>query len=224
MVAADMLGVEGLRYLFYPKYYPHAPGYPRLDVLLPERSKVTEGTAVCLTFDSVTAGGVIERVTLQHELAVHEAEYQVCAGRMILSGMTDEPNQIFTFGGSMSLGQRAWTTLCQITSPAPLIPLRLAYRHSVSMRLAEEVEALFARRRAAWACDPGAFDQRLAAADPLKLYCACLLTLSIKFSDYDIEAEHDFIRHFTHFLQSEIESLQQMGNWPLNRCLLEDIL
>jgi hypothetical protein len=91
------------------------------------------------------------------------------------------------------------------------------------MRLAEEVEVLLAHRRAAWGCDPGAYEQRLALANPHTLYCACLERLSIQFQDFYLEAEHDFMRQFTRFLHAEIQTIQQMGEWPLKLFSLEDL-
>jgi hypothetical protein len=224
MVSGDTLAIDGLRYLFYPERYPHAPGYPRLDILLPEGSEEMQGRAPCLIFDAIDGNRSIERVCIQHTAVIGEESYRMCAGRLILSGVQDEPVQIFTFGSTMNLGHRARATLCQITSPAPLIPLQLAYRHSTAMRLAEEIEVLFAQRRAAWGYDPGAYEQQLALADPHTLYLACLEALSIEFQDFCLEAEHDFILEFISFLQTEIQTIQKLGEWPSHLCSLKDLI
>ena len=120
--------------------------------------------------------------------------------------------------------RRSQSTLCQIASRAPLIPLQLLFRRSISMRLAEEVEVLMAHRRAAWACDPGAYEQRLARADPLSLYCTCLERLSIRLQHFCREVEPAFIMQFACFLEAEIQTLREMGEWPPAVPPIEEIL
>jgi hypothetical protein len=71
-------------------------------------------------------------------------------------------------------------------------------------QLIEEVEILFAERRAAQ--DDAAFDRRLAAADPLQLYRACLVALDEKFASRP--AADDAQRRFKQFLHTAVQACE----------------
>jgi len=65
------------------------------------------------------------------------------------------------------------------------------------------VEILFAERRAAWLGAEEQFERRLAQADPLALYYACLAALCQKF-DCDMEREDDIDHALRHFLRAAL--------------------
>jgi hypothetical protein len=223
MITHDAAPLCGLRYIFEPKAYQHAPGFPRLDIFLEDGSAQPETRSPSLEMDIADGIQPITRLTLHHGSAQGE-RYQVCAGRIVASDDRGDTMKLFTFGGDLCVRREDGFTVCTITSPAPILPLHLHQPCDISERLAEEVEVLLARRRAAWAIDPLAYQHRLVQADPRVLYQACLEKLCHQFRDFCLEAEHDFMLEFTHFLQSEIQTIQKMGGWPPNLCSLEKLL
>jgi hypothetical protein len=109
----------------------------------------------------------------------------------------------FTFGGTLHLDSDARRTICQLVSPAPLLE-HARELSSLEENLIEEVQILFAERRAVQ--DDDAFDRRLAAADPLQLYRACLVALNEKFAHFP--STDDAQRPFKQFLHSATQSLE----------------
>ena len=85
--------------------------------------------------------------------------------------------------------------------PAPLL-VRARHAPSLAERLIEEVQILFAERRAAQ--DEDDFARKLAAADPVQLYRACLVALSPKFESFP--AQDEPYRRFKQFLHGAMQS------------------
>jgi hypothetical protein len=192
---------EQLGYYFHPPQEAHAIGYSQLDVVIrpaPTGEHFDPRSLTCLT---ATDGGST-RLRVFHPWT-HETTYRVCAGEIDLDDAREEHVKAFTFGGTLRVDSYAGRTLCQIVSPAPLLE-HARQASSLPERLIEEVQILFAERRAAQ--DDDAFDRRLAAADPLQLYRACLVALDEKFASYP--AADDARRHFKQFLHTPLQSLE----------------
>jgi hypothetical protein len=78
-----------------------------------------------------------------------ETSYRVCAGGIDLGDARREQHvKAFTFGGTLRIDSYSLRTLCQLISPAPLLE-RTQQTAGLQEQLIEEVEILFAERRAA---------------------------------------------------------------------------
>jgi hypothetical protein len=89
------------------------------------------------------------------------------------------------------------------------------------MLLAVEVEVELARRRAARLADLEVYENRLAAADPLTLYTACLKTLREKLEHFPHREMHN---DFVDFLCAEMRTLHRAGLWPSRAIELDELI
>lgn len=221
MHSQDEFDKNGLGYTFHPRLYSHAPGHPQLDIVL--RAKPTERhfDPVRVRLTVAAPGDGLELVTIWHHPESSEEHHRVCAGFVAISDRRDKRVEAFTFGGDLHVTPQADLTLCVLTSPAPIIeilPQPLTHGPSVATMLVDEVEALIARRRAAWEREqgPDAFDKRLAATDPFVLYLACLQALNENYAHlpHQHQEEDTLTQEFVAYLQGEIKTLDQTGKWP----------
>jgi hypothetical protein len=193
---------EHLGYYFHPPLEAHAIGYSQLDVVIrpaPTGEHFDPQSLTCL----IATDGGSTRLHVLHPWT-QETRYRVCAGEIDLDDARGEHVKAFTFGGTLRVDSDSRRTLCQIVSPAPLLE-RARQTPSLPVQLIEEVQILFAERRAAQ--DDDAFDRRLAAADPLQLYRACLVALNEKFAHYP--ATDDGQRRFNQFLHTATQALEE---------------
>jgi hypothetical protein len=191
---------EQLGYCFHPPTAEHALGYPQLDVVIrpiPTGEHFDPESVTCLI---ATASGSA-KLHVVHPWT-QDNIYRVCAGEIDIEDARHEHVKAFTFGGELRLDSDARRTVCQIVSPAPLLEHA---RQTLSLEeyLIEEVIILFAERRAVQ--DDDVFDRRLAAAEPLQLYRACLAALAEKFAHFPATAEVH--RRFKQFLRTALQSL-----------------
>lgn len=192
---------EQLGYAFHPAVDPHGIGHPQLDVVIrptPTREHYDPESFTCLI---ATTGGTAP-LHVPHPWN-QETTYRVCAGEIVIEDARHEQVKAFTFGGTLRIDSDARRTICQLTSPAPLLE-RSRQTLSLEEHLLEEVAILFAQRRAAQ--DDDVFERRLAAADPLQLYHACLVALNEKFAHFP--ATDDAHRRFKQFLLNATSSLK----------------
>lgn len=172
-----VFNAEELGYSFLPAAEPHDIGHAQLNVVLrpaPTERHFDPEVVVCAV--AVVSGGVM---TLRaHHPWILDTTYRVCAGHIRLEDRKGKQVTAFTFGGELRIDSEAHRTLCRFISPAPILE-HSRQRDTLEVLLGEEVEVLFAERRAAHNNDDG-FERRLAAADPLQLYRACLAALRDK--------------------------------------------
>jgi hypothetical protein len=190
---------EQLGYCFHPSADPHGLGHPQLDVVLrptPSGEHFDPEALMCLV---ATANGSA-RLHVAHPW-IQDTTYRVCAGEIAIEDARHEQVKAFTFGGTVQIDTDARRTVCRLASPVPLL------QHSqqalaLDEHLIEEVTILFAERRAVQ--DEDDFERRLAAADPLRLYQACLKILNEKFEHFP--ATDDIQRRFKQFLHSAAQA------------------
>jgi hypothetical protein len=193
---------EQLGYTFHPPRESQAIGSSQLDVVIRPASTgehFDPESFACLT----TTGSEAARLYVTHPWP-EEVTYRVCAGEIDIEDARQEHVKAFTFGGTLRLDSDARRTLCRLVSPAPLLE-RARGISSLPEQLIEEVQILFAERRAAQ--DDDAFERRLAAADPLPLYRACLAALNEKFAHFP--ATDDAHRRFKQYLHTAAQSLAE---------------
>jgi hypothetical protein len=190
---------EQLGYCFHPPTAAHVLGYPQLDVVIrpaPTGEHFDPESVTCL----VASAGGASKLHVAHPWT-QDNVYRVCAGEIDIEDARGEHVKAFTFGGELRIDSDARRTICRFTSPVPL--LEHARRDlSLEEHLIEEVVILFAQRRVVQ--DDDVFDRRLAAADPLQLYRACLVALDEKFAYFP--ADDEVHRRFKHFLHTAMQS------------------
>jgi hypothetical protein len=190
---------EQLGYCFHPPQGVHDIGHPQLDVVIrpaPTGEHFDPEAVTCLI---ATASGSA-KLHITHPWS-QEIAYRLCAGEIDIEDMRGEHVKAFTFGGELRLDSDVRRTVCQIISPAPLLE-HARQTLSLEEHLIEEVLILFAERRAVQ--DEDVFDRKLAAADPLQLYHACLAALDEKFTPFpDTDDVH---RRFKQFLHNTTQS------------------
>ncbi len=192
---------EQLGYCFHPPVSEHDLGHPQLDVVIrstPTGEHFDPESFTCL----VTMASGIAQLHVTHPW-IQETTYRVCAGELVIEDARHEQVKAFTFGGALQIDSDVRRTICQLTSPAPLLEHS---RRALSLEehLIEEVAILFAQRRATQ--DDETFERRLAAVDPSALYQACLNALSEKFADFPVT--DDAHRRFKQFLLNATQSLK----------------
>jgi hypothetical protein len=187
---------DQLGYSFYPPEEPHDLGHARLKVVIRPEPTGKHYDPESLTCSIAGRSGP-EPLHVRHPWTL-EPTYRVCAGHVTLDDRKGKQVVAFTFGGELRIDANPQRTICRLTSPVPIL------HHSpgespLERRLSEEVEILLAERRAAYV-DEDRFERRLAAADPVQLYWACLAALCEKFDcapDWH-EAVVDQLRHILH--------------------------
>ena len=193
---------EQLGYCFHPPADSHDLGHPQLDVVIravPTGEHFDPELLICL---SATATDL----TMLH--VTHpwtgDTTYRIGAGEITIKDARHEQVTAFTFGGALQIEADARRTVCRLASPAPLLEHA---RHALSLEehLIEEVLILFAQRRVLLNDD--VFESRLAAADPLLLYRACLVALHDKFEDFT--ATDELHSHFKQFLRTATQAITE---------------
>ncbi len=196
---------EHLGYTFHPPLEAHPIGYSQLDVVIrptPTGEHLDPESFAC----HIAADDRTMRLQVIHPWT-QETTYRVSLGEIDIEGMRHEHVTAFTFGGTLRVDSYAQRTLCQIVSPAPLLE-HARQTSTLPEQLIEEVQILMAERRAAH-LDDDAFELKLAAADPLQLYHACLGALEEKFAHFPATDEGH--RHFKQFLLDATRSLKDAG-------------
>jgi hypothetical protein len=208
-------GQDKFGYYFFPKRYPHAPGYPRLDVNLidaPTRQHFDPEHLDIPVAKNMSAGQTprVQVLKIVHPWTL-KGEYKVCAGPVVLTDRVGKEVEVFSFGGDLHIQLEENHTSCSHESPAPILEIKGG--EDISRILAEEMEVILAERRAAWIPNEEDFDRRLAKADPLELYIACLDFLREKYEkNSHKELPHTY--HFLNFIHEEIDALRKLGSWP----------
>jgi hypothetical protein len=184
-----------LGYRFYPPIDPHDPGHPQLDVVIHTIPTGEHFDPERFTCPIAASSGAVALHVLHPW--TQELTYRVCAGDVLIEDREHQRIKAFTFGGTLTIDSDHRRTVCSLTSPVSLLEYS-SQPAAVGQQLIDEVNILFAERRAAQ--DEDVFAQRLAAADPVQLYRACLVALHAKFEHFPASDEPH--RRFKHFLQT----------------------
>jgi len=216
-----MIELDTLGYNLFPKLWPESPGVPRVDFVFRAEPTGVHFDPEKMRIPVATPAGDIRLETIRHPWHRDTRDLQVVAGRIILEDRFEKRVEFFTLGGKLSILSEEACTVAELTSPAPIIELSLV--GSVPERLAEEIDAMLAKRRAFWEGHPYAFEQRLIAANPLVLYAACLVTFHASFERFPYHAVDD-LTDFIHFLGQEIAALQNSVGKDLSRLSIEQII
>ena len=134
-------------------------------------------------------------------------DYRVCAGVVRLLDRKGKVEEALTFGANLSIDPGEETTCLIITSPAPII--KITDTTALNELLRDEIEILWAERRAHWLAKPGEFDKRLIEADPLLLFKA---SLNVMIDKFDSSKRKEPLDHEAlHYFYTEKERLARAG-------------
>jgi hypothetical protein len=196
-----IIDAEELGYSFLPAE-AHEIGHAQLTVVIrpaPTEQHFDPEVAVCTV---AAIGGGVSALRVHHPWVL-DTPYRVCAGHIYLEDRKGKQVTAFTFGGTLHIDSDVHRTVFHFTSPAPILE-HSRQRDTLEVLLGEEVEILFAERRAAARNQADGFDRRLAAADPLQLYLACLAALRTKIDQWPAWEEPIHLE-FKHFLHTTLE-------------------
>jgi len=207
-------------YWFYPSDWEHAPGGNRLDIAIKESKSGLQFNPKNVHLPVKCEQDVIESLVIGHPWKFANS-YQVCAGLVEIVDWKGEKREAFNFGGSLVIKDHHGLPLNILTSSAPILEINSAATNL--MMLIEEIEILFAERRAALLSDPHAFEGRLVAADSMELYIASLDSLIGKFEHFS-HKENSKILPFLNFLHTEKRRLNQEGLTKFLAPSLEEII
>jgi len=209
-----------LGYIFSPKRYPHAPGYPRLGVLLRQSPSLKHFDPETVQFTIARRKEHLGILDLFHPWP-YGVDYQVCSGPIILVDRYGKTVEAFSFGGKLRISSGVYITVCLLESPAPILDITPS--DPTLLSFVEEIQIILAARRADWLPKTEEYERRLIAVDPMTLYMACLQALKNKLEQFP-HKEVDEILPLTHFIHEEIEALHESRLWPLWLPSLEELV
>lgn len=203
-------------FVLSPPVSDEDPGYPQLEInLLPKPThQHYDPRQLTLTVAYLSGVRVLD---IRHPW--HNVRHHVCPGQIRLLDFVDKPMQFFCFGGELVVESSESQTRCIITSAAPI--LRWPDEEIPVSILASLCAVLLARRKAAWLARPVEFEARLAQADPLQLYVACLYALDAHLGRNGVNDGRGALRRLVH---DAIRALEISRRLPWASPSLEQLL
>jgi hypothetical protein len=161
-------------YFFHPDADSLTFGYPRVDIYLTGQPVERYFDAHKAIFPVAGGNGLLEMSVTHPWLSIGPpGPVHICAGRFHLFEPDGDTHYGFSLGGDLAIQVGEQMTVCTLTSDAPIFNLQ-DNPDLPGVLLADEFEALLARRRAAWGDNDAGYADRLASLDPLDLFIACL--------------------------------------------------
>jgi hypothetical protein len=211
-------------YQFYPSLYSPALGSPKVDINLTREPAGRFFDTYQATFLTVDNGAIKE---LQIEDPWEEwkggPKMKVVAGRFRLREKDGDTHYGFSLGGEITIQNIDEATRCTLTSSAPIFNLS-DDPDSLGAKIVDEIEAILAKREAAWGEDESGFVQRLASAEPLTLFIVILHTLDQEIQNMPAAVRNHGFQEIYHRLNLTIHILDQAGVWTEKIPDIQDIL
>lgn len=149
--------------------------------------------------------------------------FRLAAGRFIVYDHANHTLYGFSLGGQVDVMKQDNLTCCSVSSSAPLLILQ-DDPEAPDRVLADELEALLARRRAAWGLEEAMFVSRMQAAEPLQLLAASLTAIEARLQriiNADPGSQYQALEQYIHHLRT---ALQHAGSWPAFVPRIEDLI
>lgn len=163
-------------YAFTPRPGAGLHAHTRLEIHLRSAPSHQHFDPEEVLLDEILAGAQGSPPQISHLRVAHPwpraEEHRACCGPVIAVDRRGKEVQAFTFGGALGIQPGEVQTIAVLTSPAPIFEVNPL--NPVTELFIDEIEILLAMRRAANLETPGRYDQRLASAESLALYHACL--------------------------------------------------
>lgn len=198
----------------------HAPGGSRFEIFINDSPTEHHFDPEKLHLHVKSKSSAIESLTIRHPW-FYGHTYQALAGSIELTDRYGKEEEAFTFGGSLKIESQDTVTICILESPAPILDISSA--DPILMMFIEEIEILFAKRKAASLYTPNTYEKHLMIADPFNLYLACLNALIDKFEHLH-HKEEPRINEFLNFLHAESRRFKGAEKTPHLVPALKDIL
>ncbi|MEZ4645945.1 MAG: hypothetical protein R3E31_25035 [Chloroflexota bacterium] len=212
---------QELGYYFHPSLYGHPLGHPQLDIHLYDAPTQRHFDPERAEFEVSGLDGRSEQLTISHGWSGAKA-YRICAGRIYMHDHKDKVAEAFSFGGQLTITNRAGYTECALKSDAPI--LDLVTPGSMATRLVSEFEAHLAKCRAFWGQHPAICDKKLAELAPLTLFTAGLVSLQEAYEAIPAQRRSSDILEELHVVHEVIALLQTQDLWPDTAVNLETLL
>ena len=220
MKELDLSQEPDLGYYFYPPVDDGHPGHPRMDVILTAKPTARHFDPQKVRYVIATGKG-IGQLTVHHPWTLGK-QYRVRAGRIRLTDRVGKVVEAFSLGGDLTIVCEKTRTICALTSPAPIFPLTRTL--DVNMCLTAEMEIVLAEQKANWdPAHPFAYEEHLAAVNPLDLY-TCLLDMLRRKGSHLHSGSSELDCDARHFIESEVANLKARDEWPARMCTPRDLL
>ena len=212
-------------YSFSPKPDIHAPGHPRLDVILAGEPSGEYFDPLEVHLPILASKDWGHPHQLDHIKIFHPwtnlLEYQAAPGKVIILDRKGKEVEAFTYGGNLLIKNEEVCTTCTLESTAPIIEIDTASH--VVKTLIDESEILLAQRRASWGIDEAKFESLLTKISPEELYAVCLMHILTSIEHSPRQDVLD-IQGLIHLIKQERSRLQAAGLWPEIVPSIEEIL
>ena len=211
-------------YQFYPSIYSPALGHPKVDIYLTSEPTGRFFDTYQASF-LVSEAGDIKELQVVHPwedwMGIHRAK--VVAGRFQLCEKDEDAHYGFSLGGEVAIQNLEKATLCTLTSSAPIFNLS-DDPDSLGVVIANEIEALLAKREAAWGENASGYTNRLSDADPLTLFMVIIHTLEQEIQSLPATVRSHGYQGLIHQLKQAMHILEEAGVWPQKILNIQDIL
>jgi hypothetical protein len=208
-----------LGYRFGGRERPSALGYTQLQARLTREPRNTHFNPQYVRVSVFSPSSGMGHLSICHPWKASE-HYRLYPDRVILRDHNGQTIEAFVFGGELQISPNAERTVCTVSSDAPI--LELVGEQSISAMLAAEVEGLLADRRYPDERGLVEIEARIAQADPLDLYAACLLALKMKLNRLTVldVTQVQLLRA----VSAEMEALRQLPTFEKGLPTLKEML
>lgn len=205
--------------VFYPSRYDPPIGHAGFEARLRDEPTPRYFDACRMSLPMEEAGE-LRRLTVAHPWN-HAPDVRFAAGRIRLDASDGDHQEVFGLGGVATIITSGDTTVCRVTSEAPLMPLSDDPNDPQAV-LESELEVLLARSRARWGGDEHAHLDRLGHIPPLTLFAAFLGELEGRLPALaGLEGD---VRVALRYARTVREALQHAGDWPTPVPRWEDLI
>ena len=148
---------------------------------------------------------------------------RLAAGKFSLHDHADHVQYGISLGGQVEISSQDNLTVCTLQSTAPIFLLQ-DDPEGPDVLLADELETLLARRRAAWGLEEEIFTRRMLTADPLHLLGTCLETIEARLKRILAHSQDDQYASIVHYIDHIRLTLVHAGKWPEVVPAIDDLL
>jgi len=211
-----------LGYFFYPSEYPGlCDAHPRLDIHVYDQPTGRHFDPEWSSFWVAEPGGGLCQMVVSHPWHGGDC-FRVCAGRIIMRDRKDKVVEAYSFGGELDLESTASSTICRLTSAAPIF--ELVGTHSFATILVSEFESLLARQHASCGTDDREFSARLASIEPPLLFAAGLTAIEERLDCLPQDAQDGLYAETLEVIRNTMRAMRQQDRWPASLPTLDSLL
>lgn len=197
--------------LYYPSHYDPPLGHAGFEVYLSGSPQKRYFDARRVLFP-VEQAGALRRMPVEHPYRLGN-EFSFVPGRIRLEAYDGDVVEIMAFGGQAAVTVTDDETVCQVTSPAPFLPLNEDLE-SPFVLLESELEIVLAQSRAGWGKEEGRHLDRMSELEPMTLFVASIRTLEERLGRLSRVEDDPATRRALRQVREIHHLLDKMGQWP----------